>query len=56
MAAFFGALLLLYSDILGRVILSNGEMAAGIIVAIVGAPYFIFRLLKTNQGLSNNVK
>lgn len=56
MAAFFGALLLLYSDILGRVILSNGEMAAGIIVAIVGAPYFIFRLLKTDQGLSNNVR
>ncbi|AYW47177.1 iron ABC transporter permease [Tetragenococcus osmophilus] len=56
MSAFFGAILLLYSDIVGRVILSNGEMAAGIIVSIVGAPYFIFRLLKTNQGAFNKAK
>ncbi|MDN6639977.1 MAG: iron ABC transporter permease [Tetragenococcus sp.] len=48
LSAFIGSLLLLYSDILGRVILTNGEMAAGIIVAIIGAPYFIFRLLKRN--------
>ncbi|MCF1602663.1 FecCD family ABC transporter permease [Tetragenococcus halophilus] len=49
MSVFIGSLLLLYSDILGRVILTNGEMAAGIIVSIIGAPYFIFRLLKKNQ-------
>lgn len=46
---FTGSLLLLYSDILGRILLTNGEMAAGIIVSILGAPYFIFRLLKNTK-------
>ncbi|MDN6409403.1 MAG: iron ABC transporter permease [Tetragenococcus halophilus] len=53
MSVFIGSLLLLYSDILGRVILTNGEMAAGIIVSIIGAPYFIFRLLKKNKVIIN---
>lgn len=48
-AIFTGSLLLLYSDILGRILLTNGEMAAGIIVSIIGAPYFIFRLLKNDE-------
>lgn len=52
MTGVIGSLLLLYSDILGRIILANGEMAAGIIVSIVGAPYFIFRVLKNNQSKS----
>ncbi len=46
LSATIGALILLYSDVLGRIVLPNGEMAAGIIVALVGAPYFIFQLLK----------
>lgn len=48
-AIFTGSLLLLYSDILGRILLTNGEMAAGIVVSIIGAPYFIFRLLKNDE-------
>lgn len=46
MTALIGGLLLLFSDILARVILPSGEMAAGIIVSLIGAPYFILRLLK----------
>ncbi|HIY58900.1 MAG TPA: iron ABC transporter permease [Candidatus Tetragenococcus pullicola] len=46
MTAMIGTLILLYSDVLGRILLPNGEMAAGIIVSIIGAPYFIFQLLK----------
>ncbi|GCF92303.1 ABC transporter permease [Enterococcus florum] len=46
MSGMIGGLLLLYSDILGRVILPDGEMAAGIIVSIIGAPYFVYQLLK----------
>lgn len=48
MSALIGGLLLLFSDILARVVLPSGEMAAGIIVSLVGAPYFIFQLVKRN--------
>ena len=40
LAALFGSLLLLVSDTIGRLLPGNGEMPAGIIVAIIGAPYF----------------
>ncbi|MGX7199703.1 FecCD family ABC transporter permease [Enterococcus nangangensis] len=43
-----GALLLTYGDLLGRILLPQGELAAGIVVALVGAPYFIYQLLKTS--------
>ncbi len=46
LAALFGSLLLLVSDTIGRLLPGNGEMPAGIIVAIIGAPYF---LLFVNQ-------
>lgn len=46
MTAMIGGLLLLFSDVLARVILPSGEMAAGILVSLIGAPYFIFQLLK----------
>ena len=46
MTALIGGILLLFSDILARVILPSGEMAAGIIVSLIGAPYFILQLLK----------
>lgn len=49
MTAVIGGILLLYSDILARVILPNGEMAAGIIVSLIGAPYFILQLLKKSN-------
>ncbi|MBO1306562.1 iron ABC transporter permease [Enterococcus sp. 669A] len=49
MTAVIGSLLLLYSDIAGRLILENGEIAAGIIVSVIGAPYFVFQLLRNKQ-------
>lgn len=49
MAALIGGVLLLFSDVLARVLLPNGEMAAGIIVSLIGAPYFIIKLLKKSK-------
>lgn len=43
---FVGGILLLYGDILGRLILPTGEIAAGIVVAVIGAPYFIIQLMR----------
>ncbi len=44
-----GALLLLSADWLGQVIIAPDEMLVGIIVALVGAPYFLYVLARTLQ-------
>ncbi|CAM4452950.1 FecCD family ABC transporter permease [Paenibacillus tarimensis] len=46
-SAMTGALLVLAADAIGRVILGATEVSAGIVVAIIGAPYFIYLLLRT---------
>ncbi|WP_059104630.1 FecCD family ABC transporter permease [Shouchella shacheensis] len=46
-AALIGALILLFADMIGRNILSPSEVPVGIIVAILGAPYFLYLLMKT---------
>ena len=46
-ALILGALLLLISDILARVIAPPVELPAGILTAILGAPYFFYLLTRT---------
>lgn len=46
-AALMGALLLLVADLIGRNILAPSEVPVGIVVSILGAPYFIYLLMKT---------
>lgn len=41
MSALAGAVLLTTSDVVGRLILANGEMEVGIILAFIGGPFFI---------------
>jgi iron complex transport system permease protein len=41
-AAVFGAILILASDVLGRVIVRPDELEVGVITAFVGAPFFIY--------------
>lgn len=45
-AAMVGALLLLIADTIGRAIMQPSEIPAGIIVAIIGSPYFLYLLAK----------
>lgn len=45
-AILIGGLLLLVSDTIGRSLLSNSSLPAGIIVSLIGAPYFIYLLFK----------
>lgn len=44
-----GALLLVVSDTLGKVILQPSGIPAGIVVAIIGAPYFLYLMYKTKS-------
>lgn len=43
-----GALLLLVADTLGRLLAMPGGIPAGILTAVLGAPYLIYLMLKTN--------
>jgi iron complex transport system permease protein len=46
-SALVGSLLVLIADTLGRVILQPSEIPAGILVAVLGAPYFLYLLSRT---------
>ncbi|WP_245934840.1 FecCD family ABC transporter permease [Paranoxybacillus vitaminiphilus] len=48
-SALAGALLLLTADTIGRTILQPSEIHAGIVVAIIGAPYFLYLLARSNH-------
>jgi iron complex transport system permease protein len=45
-AALIGGILLLAADTIGRVVLDPSGIPAGIIVTIIGAPYFMYLLAK----------
>ncbi|OZM56630.1 iron ABC transporter permease [Lottiidibacillus patelloidae] len=45
-AAIIGAILVMISDLIGRIAFSPLEIPAGVFTAAIGAPYFIYLLLK----------
>ncbi|SDW85121.1 iron complex transport system permease protein [Marinococcus luteus] len=47
-SALLGGLLLLFADTLGRTIIQPSEIHAGIVVAVIGAPYFLYLLARSN--------
>ncbi|MBP2240380.1 iron complex transport system permease protein [Cytobacillus eiseniae] len=47
LTALLGGFLLLTADTLGRVIMAPMELPVGLVVSILGAPYFIYLLVKT---------
>ncbi|MGM0125362.1 iron complex transport system permease [Enterococcus sp. AZ194] len=46
MSGFVGALFLIWTDLLSRILLPNTELPIGILTAIIGAPIFIYIILK----------
>ncbi|MBW7474102.1 iron ABC transporter permease [Paenibacillus oenotherae] len=48
-AALVGSLLVIVSDTIGRWIIQPSEIAAGIIVAVLGAPYFLYLLARARS-------
>ncbi|WP_079710867.1 iron ABC transporter permease [Paraliobacillus ryukyuensis] len=47
--ALLGATVLVFADILSRTLLVPKEIPSGIIVAIIGAPYFLFLMYRSNH-------
>ena len=48
-AALIGGLLVLFADLIGRTLFLPLEVPAGVFTATIGAPYFIYLLLKTRN-------
>ncbi len=48
-SAFFGATLLVIADLVGRNILSHGELQVGIITAFIGGPLFLYLIIKQQR-------
>ncbi|MBR1851911.1 MAG: iron ABC transporter permease [Lachnospiraceae bacterium] len=49
-SALLGASFVIFSDLLGRVIAAPFELPAGIIMAFIGGPFFLYLLLKKKGG------
>ncbi len=57
MCSLTGALLVLIADTIGRTVIQPGEIPAGIVAAMIGAPYFIILMIgKGNGGRRNGAK
>ncbi|WEM44004.1 iron ABC transporter permease [Photobacterium sp. DA100] len=52
LSAMLGALILLVADMLARVVAAPAELPVGIITALLGAPFFIYLLIKQKGKLS----
>lgn len=48
-AVVIGAFLLVISDTIGKLVLEPTGIPAGIVVAIIGAPYFLFLMYKAKS-------
>ena len=48
-AAMMGAIIVVTSDLLGRILFSPVELPCGIITASIGAPYFIYLLVRSRK-------
>lgn len=47
--ALFGGALLVVADLIGRWVISPSELPIGIVTALIGAPYFIYLLIRTRK-------
>ncbi|WP_123041017.1 FecCD family ABC transporter permease [Cohnella candidum] len=48
-SALIGALLLIVADTIARIALKSGEIPTGVVVAVIGAPYFLFLLARAKN-------
>jgi len=49
-SALFGGSLMVFADLLARILLKPSEIPVGIITALFGAPFFIYLLMKRKRG------
>lgn len=52
-ATLLGGVFMVWVDALARTLIHNAELPVGIFTALIGAPFFIYILIKRNYGFSN---
>lgn len=50
LCALVGSIFLIWADVLSRIILKNSEMPIGILISIIGAPCFIYLMVRRSYG------
>ncbi len=53
-AGFLGSILLVWADVLCRVIIPKNELPIGILISMIGAPAFIYLMIKQNYTFGEN--
>ena len=54
-AALVGAIILIWADVLSRIIVKGSEIPIGILISIIGAPCFIWLMIKKTYTFGGNV-
>lgn len=53
-SALLGAILLVWADVLCRIIIPNSEIPIGILISMIGAPFFVYMMIKKTYGFGGN--
>lgn len=56
LAALTGAIFLVWADVLCRVIIPNTELPIGILISMIGAPCFIYLMIKRSYGFGGAIR
>lgn len=51
--ALLGALFVLWADVFARISVKNADLPIGVFTALVGAPFFVFIMIKSQKGLAD---
>lgn len=49
-SALLGAIFLIWADVLSRIIIENAELPIGILISMVGAPFFVYLMIRKSYG------
>jgi iron complex transport system permease protein len=49
-SALLGAIFLIWADVLSRIVIKNAELPIGILISIIGAPFFVYLMIKKTYG------
>ena len=55
-AALLGSIILIWADVFSRAIIKGTEIPIGIVISIIGAPLFVWLMIKKNYGFGGNKK
>lgn len=52
--ALLGSIILIWADVISRILIKGTEIPIGIVISIIGAPLFVWLMIKKNYGFGGN--